>query len=126
MTGFRCAADGDHQVPADRSLDVCCQVVRTGACDPERTSINAYVRGDCQRSRQVPIEQPVRLPSASVILEKSVISLMPIFGYLTLTFHFPPTSSTSYSYLKLLHEMVKPSFLENAVNLLILEILEQL
>lgn len=100
--------------------------LRLSQVDPERTSINAYVRGDCQRSRQVPIEQPVRLPSASVILEKSVISLMPIFGYLTLTFHFPPTSSTSYSYLKLLHEMVKPSFLENAVNLLILEILEQL
>lgn len=34
MTGFRCAADSDHQVQADRSLDVCCQVVRTGACDP--------------------------------------------------------------------------------------------
>ena len=35
MTGFRCAADSDHQVQADRSLDVCCYVARTGACDPE-------------------------------------------------------------------------------------------
>ena len=38
MTSFRCAADSDHQVQADRSLDVCCQVVRTGACDPEQPS----------------------------------------------------------------------------------------
>ena len=37
MTGFRCAADSDHQVQADRSLDVCCRVVRTGACDPKRS-----------------------------------------------------------------------------------------
>lgn len=37
ITGFRCAADSDHQVEVARSLDILCHIERAGACDPLRS-----------------------------------------------------------------------------------------
>lgn len=40
MMGFRCEAGNDRQMQADGSLDVCCDVERTGACDPTRKFVS--------------------------------------------------------------------------------------